>query len=307
MTNAPTTVFGGVTGLRTPLAGHAKVITATKDPSEAIKAAGLDYTVSKRPLWFTGKDNGSKPVKVADMFGIVSDGPDAKLFGCVKKGYTVVQNEQAFEWAAGLGEFTFGGSVKNGSQIYLGVKLDRKPIMGGDEHELYMVLWNGHDGKKSLGAMVTPIRLKCLNQLAYAQNMAISRFCARHTLNVGKRTASQLEELMTMVDTHINHLTIKADKLASLTVSDERVKQVLAQAMPNRVVLHEEILRNLKTSDTLDDSQRNTAYGVLQATTEFFEWKRDAATRESALQSTLDGVGARTARALEAAFLASAA
>lgn len=303
MTTTTTETFGKVIGLRTPFAGHAKVITGTDSAAEAVQAAGLDYTVSKRPLWFTGKNNGSKPVKVADEFGVVLDGENERLFGTVKKGYTIVQNAEAFTWAEGLGEFQFGGSMKHGGQIYLGVKLDRHPVMGGDAHDLYLVLWNGHDGKKSLGGMVTPIRLRCMNQLSFAKHQAISQFCSRHTLGVAKRTEDKLDNLLAMVDSHVAAIKARADKLAGITMSDERIKQVLQAAMPARTVLHSEILLNMKSTDTLDESQRHTAYGLLQATTEFFEWKRGAETRESALQSTFDGVGARTARALEAILL----
>jgi hypothetical protein len=120
------------TTTRTPLAGHATVIEPTADPAEALVRAGLDWSVSRRPLWYTGSGNGSKPVKVPGRFAIVRD-DTGDCLGTTTGAYHPLQNVDAFRWAAGLGEFAFGGATRDGAQTYLGVKLDEKFQMAGDE------------------------------------------------------------------------------------------------------------------------------------------------------------------------------
>lgn len=294
--------FGGLLGQRSPLAGHAVVVEPTRDPHEAIARAGLDWTVSKRPLWFTGKANKSKPVKVADRFAVVRDDTE-QLLGTVRGGYTPVQNADAFDWAAGLGDFVFAGSLRHDGQVYLGVELERKLDLAGDAASLNLLLWNGHDGSKAVGGMVTPIRLRCTNQLGQARSKAVGNWFARHTSGVLAKAQSRHEELLQLVASHADALERTAARLAGLNLSQERSRQLLEQALPGRVQLVDGVLLNLASTETLDDAQRGTAWGLLQATTEYFEWVRPARTRESALQTTLDGVGARAARALEAAVL----
>lgn len=303
MSTTTHTGFGGLVGQRSPMAGHATVIDRTQDPVEAITRAGLDWSVSKRPLWFTGKSNGSKPIKVAGHFATVRDDSE-RLLGTVKAGYTPVQNAEAFAWADGLGDFVFAGAMRDGAQTYLGVELRQGLELAGDATNLYLVLWNGHDGSKSLGGAVTPVRMRCMNQLGYAKSVAVGKWFARHTARVLDKAQASHDELLGLVNDHVTHLQVTADRLAHLKVSRDRARQLLEAALPGRVRLIDEVLGNLDATDTLDDVQRNTGWGVLQATTEYFEWRRAARSTESALQTTLDGVGARTARALERTLVA---
>lgn len=297
------TGFGGMFGQRSPLAGHATVLEPTRDPAEAMRLAGLDWTVEKRPLWFTGKGNGSKPVKVKDHFATVKVGAE-QLLGTVRGGYTPVQNADAFTWAQDLGDFVFAGSLRDGGQTYVGVKMDLPTTMAGDAFETYMVLWNGHDGSKSVGGMVTPIRLRCMNQLAYAKSTAVAKWFARHTSGVAAKSQTGIADLVSATEAHLDSLGKTADRLAGIKLSGARQREVLSTALGDRPQLLQGVLDNLTTTDTLDDDQRETGWGLLQATTEYFEWVRVARTRESALQSTLDGVGARAARALQGLLVA---
>lgn len=297
------TGFGGLLGQRSPLAGHATVVAETDDPREALVAAGLDWTVSTRPLWFTGRANKSKPVKVPRHFAVVRDDEET-LLGTVTEGWTPVQNLDAFEWARGLGTFTFAGALRGGRSIYLGVRLDRVAI-ADEDHDLYLVLWNGHDGRKSLGGLTTPIRLRCTNQMRYATSTAVARFTARHTARVMER-AEEAKTVLGLVRQELAETQRVAERLVATPVTVERARQVLERALPRRTELIAGVLADLETTDTLDDDQRGTGWGLVNAVTEYFEWRRPSASRESALQTTLDGVGARAVRAVTADLLAGA-
>ena len=66
------------------------------------------------------------------------------------------------------------------------------------------------------------------------------------------------------------------------------------------------ILANLANSETIADEDRNNAYGLINATTEYFDHIRDYRTGESAFKVTTEGLGARTAQALTNQLLATA-
>jgi phage/plasmid-like protein (TIGR03299 family) len=303
MTDKENTGFGGLFGQRSPMAGHATVLAESLDTAEeALIAAGLDWQVEKRPLWFTGIGKGSKPVKVDGQFATVR-ADTGEFLGAVTDRYGVVQNAEAFSWADGLGKYVFGGSLYGGKQVYMGVEL-KTVIMGGDEHVIYAVSTNGHAGRKSLGTLITPVRTFCTNQFAGMRRNALAGWTARHSHTVLEKASAAQSDLLGIVDRHIEVLTQKADHMAELKMTMERAEQTLGLVMPDRPKVREAILANLRTSTTITDEQRSTAWGLYNATTEYLEWGRATSSSDARLQATLDGDAARTGEKLLEALTA---
>jgi hypothetical protein len=295
--------FGGVIGQRrTPMSGHATVVEATSSLDEALAHAGLDYTVTKRPLWYTGTGKGSKPVKVDGQFAVVREDNGAFL-GAVTGRYTPVQNRESFGWAEGLGEFVFGGAMAGGASAYLGVRLDEKVSLAGDDHDVYAVLWNGHGGRRGLGSILTPTRMRCMNQLPTMRFKATAEetFTSTHSGDAVGR-ASRQKGIIDGLKSAVSQAQALADELSAVKLVDGRVDLVLRRAMPTQPRLRAAIETNLATSETLDDEQRTTGWGLYNAATEYLELMRRPKSREAALQAMLDGDGARTMARIEAAI-----
>lgn len=285
------TGFGGLVGQRRPFA-NATTEAEAETAAEAIQLAGLDWTVSKRPLWFTGKSNGSKPKKIDNAFAMVKD-DDEQYLGTVGKQYCGIQNIEAFGWADMVpGKYIAGGAMKTNRQVYLIKELTTNLWAGGDAATMYLFLRSSHDGTKALQAMATPVRVRCMNMMPIATRKAAFKFSVRHVTTFQDKLdqAAEINGLVTKYQTEFVEI---ADTLAASPISIEEFTKVLNEVMPRRVELRDGILDNLRTSPTIDDAQRETAWGALNAATEFLEWKREASTRTLALQANVDGQGAR--------------
>lgn len=276
---------------RTPLGGHASQIDPTTSAEEALRRAGLDWEVQRRPLWYTGVSNRGKPVKVPGQYVTVRTDTEAFL-GTVTERYTVMQNAEAFSWADGLGEYAFGGALRDGGQVYLGVKLDTVDVIG-DKTDIYAVLWTGHDGRRSLSAMVTPIRIVCTNAMHLARSAALAKWMTTHTGDINSRAEEAQTELRAEAERQIARVQSMADRL-NTPLKPPAMRRVLEQAMPGKPRHVDKVIESLGATTTLTAEQKNTGWGLYQAAVEYLEWGRAAKTAESGLQSMLDGESARS-------------
>lgn len=301
------TGFGGILGQRNDhrrafANATTEINTEFASAEEAIVAAGLDWTVSKRPLWFTGKSNGSKPRKIEGSFAMVKD-DDEQYLGTVGKQYHGIDNREAFGWADLVpGKYVAGGAMRTNRQVYLIKQLDTPLVAGTDEHEMFLFLRSSHDGTKALQAMATPVRLRCMNMLPIATKKAKFKFSVRHVTSYSEKL-QQAAEIHGLVDAYAKEFQATATQLVETEMLISEVEQILKDTMPGRVELQQGVLDNLRTSDTIDDAQRGTAWGVLNAVSEFFEWKREVSSTTHALQANVDGQGARIRNAVASRLL----
>lgn len=286
------TGFGGLIGQERQGFANAAINVEAETAREAITLAGLDWTVSKRPLWFTGKSNGSKPKKIETNFAMVKD-DDEQYLGTVGKQYHGIQNIEAFEWADAVpGRYIAGGAMRGNRQVYLIKELATGVVAGHDETSMYLLLRSSHDGTKSLQAMATPVRIRCMNMLPIARKRAAFKFAVRHVTSFNEKL-EQAAQIHKLVTSYTNEYRELSDKLASTEITAEQFQKIVEQVMPRRVELRDGIMLNLRESTTIDDAQRTTAWGALNAATEYLEWKRESKSPTHALQANVDGQGAR--------------
>lgn len=157
-----------------------------------LKAAGLDFTVSKRPTPFFTKDGDW--VAVPDSFTTVRrdrDGTETP-FGAVGKIYTTVQNAQAFAFLEKLfmdHEYIpeTAAPLRGGRKIFISAKKPESMIVdpGGiaDAIDSYLIISNTHDGSGSVMVYDTPWRPECGNTERFGLRDATYKFSIRHTRN----------------------------------------------------------------------------------------------------------------------------
>lgn len=156
---------------------------------KAIVAAGLNWEVTKEPLFTTNK------ILLKDHYGIKrSDKDDHKsILGVVGKKYTPVQNINAFSFfdtivSSKKAIYHTAGSLDKGKVIWILAKLpEGLSISSNDNVELYTLLMNRHDGKRSLIVQPTPIRVVCNNTLNMALSESKNRLTFRHTTRVNEQ------------------------------------------------------------------------------------------------------------------------
>ncbi len=150
-----------------PWHGLGAVLDAPPTVEEGLKAAGLDWAVSTRRLY-------TADGLIAPAYAVVRDS-DESVLGVVGRGYTPLQNVDAFAWFqpfldAGQASLETAGSLARGSRVWVLARLNRAPleVAPGDEVVKYLLLSNSHDGSLAVRVGFVPTRVVCWNTLSLA-------------------------------------------------------------------------------------------------------------------------------------------
>lgn len=208
---------------------------------EAIKAAGLDWTVRLQPLHMK-YDGEEMPVP---GYATVRDS-DKSVLGVVGPTYNPLQNIDAFKWFqpfldAKTAALEAAGSLRNGKRVWVLAKISRDPIeiVKGDEIRKYLLLSNGHDGSLAIRGGFTNIRAVCANTIAQAHSSAASRLLrVRHTKNAAK-TLDEVREIMDLADREFSANAEQFKALARKGVSTEDLKKYVRKVFEPKVILTE--------------------------------------------------------------------
>ena len=227
--------------------------------AEAMKFAGLDYTVEKRPLYtldgeqmrmeadlnVEGLDfNAGKDIIVPNYSATVRTDNDVVL-GVVGKDYHVVQNIDAFSFfdsIVGGGDgilYETAGALGKGERIFITAKLPSYIRVGKDDLiEQYLFLTTSHDGFGSITAAFTPVRIVCNNTLNAAMKTARNAIRIRHSSGASDRLA-QAHTLMGISSKLGEELQEIFNHWSKVRINHSQVKKLIQLAMaPNKEVLN---------------------------------------------------------------------
>jgi phage/plasmid-like protein (TIGR03299 family) len=291
---------------------------------EAIKHAGLDYEVTKSPLYTKGSgiietangiEIGSSELQVPNYYANIRTDNNAVL-GVVGKDYHIVQNREAFNFfdaIVGGGEgilYETAGALGQGERIFITAKLpDYIRVGNGDDvTEKYIFLTTSHDGSGSITAAFTPIRIVCQNTLnASLRNMSnVVRI--KHTSGA-KQHLENAHKVMGLADTLSNQLEGIFNHWAKVKVTDQEVKKLIQLALcPNKETLDllkkgaenevstlfkntvEDAFAYAMVSDTQQmDTTKGTLFGAYNAVTGYYQNVRNYKDNEAKLQSIVMG------------------
>lgn len=182
---------------------------------EAIKEAGLDYSVDAQPLLRVPKEvidailNGENVDFTPTRNNIIMSHKstfradnDATL-GVVGRDYGVVQNTKAFEFINFIKEVSgeeplieTAGAFGAGERMFVTCRLGADCYLNGDSDAVknYVVFTNSHDGSGAVMAFFTPVRIICQNTLNMAIRGAVNKVIFKHTKNVNHRLDWEIEE-----------------------------------------------------------------------------------------------------------------
>ena len=139
-------------------------VTGSSNVSDVLKRANLDYTVHKEQMMTPS--GLIVPGRMATVATI--NGQDTVL-GDVSDKYSICQNSEAFDFVDNISdELTFekAGQTDSG-MVYIIASLPELKVLD-DLIKPYVILQNSHNGRYSLKATITPLRIVCQNQFNYA-------------------------------------------------------------------------------------------------------------------------------------------
>lgn len=205
-----------------PWHGLGTMVEEAPTSSDALKLAGLDWTIEGKPIY---DEHG----KVISGFYANTRSSDGSVMGIVGSRYSIVQNEEAFAFTDSLiGEgvtYETAGSLRGGRQIWLLGKMPERYIVG-DKFEPYICFVNSHDGTGAVRACMTPIRVVCNNTLNLALSSAKRSWSTPHRGDVKSRL-DEARQTLQLADQYMKDLAAKADQLANETMTEEQVVIVL--------------------------------------------------------------------------------
>lgn len=236
--------------------GLGQIVQDYPTSAEALKFAGLDFGVVKRPNIHRLED-GTEIISDNSFFTYRPD-TGAVLGDRLGKDYNVVQNIDAFSFFDSIvgGDgimYETAGALGNGERIFITAKLPDYIRVGNDDLiERYLFLTTSHDGFGSITAAFTPIRIVCNNTLNAAMHNHTNAIKIRHTssaqdrLKEAHKVLGISNKLSQELETIFNHW-------AKVRITDMEVKKLIQLAMcPNK-----ETLQALQTGE---ENQLSTYY-----------------------------------------------
>lgn len=183
--------------------GLGTVVADAPSPAEALRIAGLGWSVERVPLFMRRKAvtvdaDGSLAEQDTEQ-GVESHVANVRqdtgeILGVVGSGYSVVQNRDLvgliYDAARSEGvKIESAGSLRAGRDVFFLAHLDTFQIGQRDRSHLYALFANGHDGGRALSVLPTSVRVVCANTLRLATSKEADSLTVtlRHTNGMAER------------------------------------------------------------------------------------------------------------------------
>tara|TARA_B100001996_G_scaffold325699_1_gene271715 strand:- start:718 stop:1710 length:993 start_codon:yes stop_codon:yes gene_type:complete len=259
---------------------------------EAIVQAGLDWTVSVRPLATFSNEGGGQTegnfIDVPDNYATVRDS-DESVLGVVGKRYEPIQNLECFSFLDNVlddysAKYETAGALDDGRIIWVLLNLGKNVVVGDDVTVPYLLMTNSHDGSTSIKALTTPIRVVCQNTLSLALGNYKSSFSFRHTQNVRGRI-DQARNSLELSYKYIDGFQEEVERLIEQQITDEQFRGMVEAIMPitqlnddqtnlqlvaKQQQAHEDILQKFRAPEFAE--HRESAWAGLNAMSNYELW-----------------------------------
>lgn len=267
-----------------------KSVEECKSMDQVLKASGLDYTVEMRPVFMDAGGAAKYRVEIPNRFVTVRTSDDHP-YDVVSDKFEIIQNREAFDFVNFMGEgltFEKAGETANG-MVYIIGKLPEVSILG-DAFTPYVLFRNGFNGKTKITAAISPLRIVCQNQFNFAFKNTANAITIRHVRNAEAKLEEARETLRMTAD-YMEQLNLMAEHYAGMKISESRLERIVKYMFP----IPEDTAINAFKKKNLEDQRaafinahnqddnanfRGTAWGLVNAYTDFITHKEPAGKRE---------------------------
>lgn len=197
-------------------------------PAEMLKAASLDWTVSKRTLLFAGTQSQKdfEDQVVEERYALVRDSDDSFL-DIVGKNFTPVQNQDAFEFFDAFVKETklkmhTAGSLCGGKWVWALAETAKAFEIGPDKDrvESYILLVSPHQFGRAMVAKQTTVRVVCQNTIDLALNeKGMKEFRMPHSRVFDARAKHAAGVVLGLVNSSFGAFEEHAEALAAKKIS----------------------------------------------------------------------------------------
>lgn len=271
---------------------------------EMTKQAGLDWSVSKRPVRFVD-GTGETAHTFKDKFVLARDSDD-KPYSVVSHRYKPVQPKQIMQFFSDLVDLygyklETAGSLRDGKRIWCLARTgDQHLVNGNDPINGFLLLATSYDLTFSTFGQETSIRVVCNNTLGQAMGDKTGRVTITHCqdfnaesvkaeLGIGRENWSAFTKAIDL----IAKVKIDSVKAAEVISNVFQVKPLEMGADPNRS--HAANVVDLFTRQAYigADLAGDSAWGLLNSLTEYVDFRKRALGQSNRLDSAWFGDGAK--------------
>lgn len=293
---------------------------------KALPASGLDWTVEKVPIYgsahYTKQEDGTLSPDLSNLkliqgrFGVQRN-TDGEILGVVGKTWQPVQNTEGFQIINDVIEQAGGdkvyieaaGALNGGRKVWVLAHVDQGLRIAGEDYMSYIVFLNGHDGRTSVTALMTDVRVVCQNTLAMAVSQQDKKTVAaerkegvsgggrivrvRHTTKAGERI-KEAHTILGMRNRRAEELAVQGEWLVEQSMDDGEFMSFLDKLMPIEdpdtpaatmiTDRRASIARLFMDAPNLKPI-RNTRWGALNAVVEYADYGRSFASSETQLKA----------------------
>lgn len=233
--------------------GLGQIVQDYPTAEEAIKFAGLNYDVVKRPLFTYNNENADQQtapdgiqipeIEIENYFATVRTDTN-QVLGVVGSKYEIIQNREAFTFFdelvkdSGSGiQYETAGALGNGERIFITAKMPNVIKVGRkDVIEEYIFLTKSHDGSSAIMAAFTPVRIVCNNTLNAALKTNSNAVYIKHTASAGDKL-KEAARIMKMTNDLSEQLEATFNRWSKVRLTDTEIQKLIRLAMsPNKEV-----------------------------------------------------------------------
>ena len=279
----------------TPWHGLGTVVEGLATADEALKLAGLDWNVTKEPVYQKIKN---KYEAVPDRFLTVRE-TDQRALGIVSSNYHVFQNTEAFDFLDTLtdtgfkaAKYTTAGSLFEGRRVFMTLKIGDTFLVGDeDAHDMYLMVTNSHDGTQAFSAVVTTIRAVCNNTVTMALKEAKSKWSLRHKTEL----SGKIEDARQALKMSWNYADVFQDevnRLMDIEMTKDKFNRIVERIVPESKFQHDKDVDAIMNVYEYEPTVRmgggdGTGWGAYNAVTYFTDNVRTYRTPEARFKSIL--------------------
>lgn len=302
------------------LMGSAYDLSGATDAASALALAGLDWEPIHRPIYVDLPNDQGLALAEKERAVVRSD--NHEMFGVVGREHKIFTNAAMFDFAdtllseAGLTwaeASPFGGALAGGKQPFLALRLGDDVMIGGvDSVNKTLLLSNGHVGNTAITATVTPVRTGCSNIVRAeirAGRKNLTQYTIQHSGDLESKVA-EVRAALTLSTHYMREFEAIANRLADIDFGLAEFEDFLTELIPladdagdrakDTVATQRAAFRNnWRTTPTLSDDIRGTAWGALNVVTEVIDHgnldvrKSKVPAMERRVNSVHFGAGAR--------------
>ena len=210
---------------------------------EMLKAAKLDWTVSRRPLFHADEgdvEGTGNMSNVGDFFGLVRD-TDNKVLDVIGNRYLPTQNVQAFEFFqefvhAGSAKMETAGSLRGGRIVWGLASLQTSfTLAGKDKVNGYLLLALPHEQGKAIQAKFTTVRVVCNNTLTLALR-GKSEFRMSHRASFDPKAHESAKQTLGIAREQMAEQQEIAEKLSATMITRDDELMLMAKLFHDEIV-----------------------------------------------------------------------